>query len=149
MRPNRQERYLQYSMSYLSHSIFSFNRTLTGHFFLHPFLNGHESWPGICLVLLGTKGAIPVFSCGPSRLVVRSHTGSVTFRLANQNEQTDSDLRILTAFRRCSSFQELCSEEDCIQRTCAALFASFSSLSLFAYLCNAGRWSARLLWSQW
>ena len=94
------------------------------HFFLHPCLNGHESWPGICLVLLGTKGAIPIFSCGPSWLLVRSHTESVMFRLSKQNEQTDSDLRILTTFRRCSNFQQLCSEEDCIQRTSAARFAT-------------------------
>ncbi|CAE7722964.1 unnamed protein product [Symbiodinium sp. CCMP2592] len=95
------------------------------HFFLHPFLIGHESWPGICLVLLGTEG----FSCGPSWLLVRSHTGSVTFRPAKQNEQTDSDLRILITFRRCPNVQQLCSEEDCIQRTSAAWSLSRSAWS--------------------
>ena len=45
-------------MSYLSKFRFQLTAPSLEHFFLHPSLNSHESWPGICLVILGTKGAV-------------------------------------------------------------------------------------------
>ena len=110
-------------------------------------LNGPESWPGMCRVLLDTKGGISVVSSSPPWLW--AHSDSVFCILSISGKLWFSGTRFSNCVVRNSGLLACSAYNGHGQCHVPADLGPVPAVAADArYLCSADRWSAGLLWTQ-